>query len=169
MTQLHETCISTPIGKLTLVADDRALVRIHFGASRKRDSNKVLTRTIKELEEYFAGKRKRFTLPLSFSGTSMQEKVWRALGEIPFGEKTFLRGHREARREAQGLSRRRRGKQQEPAPHRRALSSRDRYERKPDRFWRRIAGKTLALGARGRAPHSSGRTRSRFERNTTVK
>jgi methylated-DNA-[protein]-cysteine S-methyltransferase len=86
MSTLYETCIPSPIGKLTLVADDTSLVRVHFGASKKRDTSKVLTKATRELEEYFAGKRTRFTLPLSFAGTKLQEKVWKALAEIPFGE-----------------------------------------------------------------------------------
>src|SRR5690242_12302649 len=82
MTTLYETCIPSPIGKLTLVADDKTLVRVQFAASKKRDTNKVLEKATRELEEYFAGKRTRFTLPLAFSGTKLQEKVWRALAEI---------------------------------------------------------------------------------------
>lgn len=85
-TTLYETCIPSPIGKLTLIADDKALVGIQFAPSKKRDTNEVLAKATRELEEYFAGKRTRFTLPLAFSGTKLQEKVWRALAEIPFGE-----------------------------------------------------------------------------------
>ncbi len=40
----------------------------------------------KQLDEYFAGKRREFTLPLSLHGTEFQEKVWRALLDIPYGE-----------------------------------------------------------------------------------
>ena len=38
-----------------------------------------------QLDEYFSGNRKEFSLPLVFSGTEFQQKVWRALTEIPFG------------------------------------------------------------------------------------
>ena len=40
----------------------------------------------KQLEEYFAGKRKTFDLPLVPKGTEFQQKVWKALQEIPYGE-----------------------------------------------------------------------------------
>jgi AraC family transcriptional regulator, regulatory protein of adaptative response / methylated-DNA-[protein]-cysteine methyltransferase len=40
----------------------------------------------RELEEYFEGKRKDFTVPLVVKGTPFQEKVWKALLAIPFGE-----------------------------------------------------------------------------------
>ena len=40
----------------------------------------------RQLEEYFAGKRKAFELKLHFAGTEFQRKVWNALLTIPFGE-----------------------------------------------------------------------------------
>jgi methylated-DNA-[protein]-cysteine S-methyltransferase len=46
----------------------------------------TLLETERQLREYFAGKRDRFDLPLEFSGTEFQKKVWRALLEIPYGE-----------------------------------------------------------------------------------
>jgi O-6-methylguanine DNA methyltransferase len=39
-----------------------------------------------QLDAYFAGRRKRFDLPLAIRGTPFQEQVWRALLEIPYGE-----------------------------------------------------------------------------------
>lgn len=39
-----------------------------------------------ELEEYFAGRRTEFDVPLDLRGTAFQLRVWRALGKIPFGE-----------------------------------------------------------------------------------
>lgn len=40
----------------------------------------------KQLDEYFAGQRREFDLPLAPQGTEFQRRVWRALEEIPFGE-----------------------------------------------------------------------------------
>lgn len=40
----------------------------------------------KQLEEYFEGKRKKFTLPLNYNGTEFQKKVWNELQNIPYGE-----------------------------------------------------------------------------------
>jgi len=39
-----------------------------------------------QLYEYFEGKRREFNLPLKLSGTDFQNKVWKALCEIPYGE-----------------------------------------------------------------------------------
>ena len=46
----------------------------------------VLERTMKELDEYFAGKRKNFDILLHTVGTDFQKRVWQALLEIPYGE-----------------------------------------------------------------------------------
>lgn len=48
--------------------------------------NKVTREAVRQLREYFAGKRKSFDLPLHFHGTNFQEKVWHALSQIPYGE-----------------------------------------------------------------------------------
>ena len=41
---------------------------------------------MKQLEEYFAGRLQRFTIPLSLEGTAFQRSVWRALKAIPYGK-----------------------------------------------------------------------------------
>lgn len=87
----------SPIGELTLVASDRGLAAIHFpchpqpraeGArvEGRTTNHPVLCETRRQLDEYFAGKRKRFDLPLDFVGTDFQKRVWNELLKIPFGE-----------------------------------------------------------------------------------
>jgi len=46
----------------------------------------LIKKTAAQLEEYFAGKRKAFDLPLNPQGTEFQKKVWKALQEIPYGK-----------------------------------------------------------------------------------
>ena len=46
----------------------------------------ILLKTAQQLNEYFAGKRQQFDLPLDFEGTAFQQQVWQALLTIPFGE-----------------------------------------------------------------------------------
>ena len=52
----------------------------------QKESLLVLDRAEQELEEYFAGKRKTFEVPLLLVGTEFQKSVWQALLEIPYGE-----------------------------------------------------------------------------------
>ena len=57
-------------------------VRKEQESAEDKENNPVVQQTIKELEEYFAGNRKVFTVPLDLRGTEFQKKVWEALREI---------------------------------------------------------------------------------------
>ena len=82
-----ERVIDTPIGKLTLCADETGICELKFGMqSTRTDDVSMLDQAQQELEEYFAGRRKLFSVPLSIHGTPFQESVWRALIEVPYGE-----------------------------------------------------------------------------------
>jgi methylated-DNA-[protein]-cysteine S-methyltransferase len=81
----------SPIGTIGLVAEDDCLVELTLPdrpppppGSRQRSA--VLQRTAAQLDEYFAGARRDFDLPLAPRGTTFQTDVWRALARIPFGE-----------------------------------------------------------------------------------
>src|SRR4029077_8098341 len=88
--------VASPIGRLKLVASDKGLVAILWENDNPRrvllselvecPDHPILVRTQKELEEYFAGKRDAFTVPLDMRGTPFQKQVWKALLGIPFGE-----------------------------------------------------------------------------------
>lgn len=82
--------ISSPIGPLWLLQQDNALVGLHGAKPFDLEqycntSTPLLLETQKQLEEYFAGTRKTFDLPLSPKGTLFQQAVWQALREIPYG------------------------------------------------------------------------------------
>ena len=96
--------ISTPIGKLTLVASQSGLCEIIFGAKKVVKNLKVsvvtkrnLSLAEKQLQEYFAGKRKKFSLKLDISGTKFQESAWFSLNNSLCAEnnltQTRLRSH----------------------------------------------------------------------------
>jgi methylated-DNA-[protein]-cysteine S-methyltransferase len=81
------TIINSPIGPLTLTERDGALVRLSFGAHGPCDPpTPLLRRATGQLNEYFAGTRRDFDLPLAPSGTEFQRACWHALTEIPYGE-----------------------------------------------------------------------------------
>lgn len=56
------------------------------GGCYVQKETELIKRTKMQLEEYFAGKRKNFDLPLAAEGTDFQKKVWNALLEIPYGK-----------------------------------------------------------------------------------
>lgn len=87
---------ASPVGALTLVASDDALVailwendapgRVRLPALTEQRDHPVLAETARQLTGYFAGERRSFDLPLAFRGTPFQQRVWAALLAIPFGE-----------------------------------------------------------------------------------
>ena len=87
MKRISALNIDSPIGTLGLCARDGVLVRIVFGGTDMTDEcDAVLYEAKRQLEEYFAGTRREFDVPLGMEGTEFQKKVWRALTEIPYGE-----------------------------------------------------------------------------------
>lgn len=83
-------CYNTAIGKVVIVEKDNFITKVYMGEDlpsyvRKYDSD-LIKSTFKELEEYLEGNRKEFDLPLKPEGTEFQEKVWKALQQIPYGE-----------------------------------------------------------------------------------
>ena len=88
--------IHSPVGSLKLVASDKGLVavlwqneklsRVRLNELVEDTMHPILLDTERELGEYFAGKRKTFSVPLDMRGTLFQKNVWHALLAIPFGE-----------------------------------------------------------------------------------
>jgi methylated-DNA-[protein]-cysteine S-methyltransferase len=81
--------INTPVGKLTLVADEENLCGVFFGEKAQgvnHPMHPILKQTQTQLDEYFRGQRKVFDLPLKMKGTDFQRKVWKSLRTIPYGE-----------------------------------------------------------------------------------
>jgi methylated-DNA-[protein]-cysteine S-methyltransferase len=103
----------SPLGSLLLTADGTHLTGLFMGASGKPQSTagwledataEPLAATRRQLSEYFAGSRRTFELPLRLRGTAFQERVWRELTEIPYGE-TWSYGQLAARIGKPGASR----------------------------------------------------------------
>lgn len=90
---LFTTTLKSPVGHLRCYATEGALTGIylenHKGApaliASEREDLPVLLAARRQLEEYFAGERVAFELPLEPEGTPFQQTVWRALREIPLG------------------------------------------------------------------------------------
>jgi methylated-DNA-[protein]-cysteine S-methyltransferase len=97
MTPNHDTIwydyLATPIGKLLLAADTQGLREVWFETGKHRKQPDPdwqhqpakLAFARKQLEEYFAGERQTFNLPLHPLGTTFQVQVWHMLANIPYG------------------------------------------------------------------------------------
>jgi methylated-DNA-[protein]-cysteine S-methyltransferase len=94
--RLSYTTVASPIGELLLVGGEEGLRGLFMqphrhgpavGPGWRRDPG-ALAGATSQLEEYFAGERTQFELPLAPHGTPFQQDVWALLCEIPFGETT---------------------------------------------------------------------------------
>jgi methylated-DNA-[protein]-cysteine S-methyltransferase len=101
MTHTLYTHVKSPIGKLLLCGDEQRLTGLHTAPCCEhpallRDARRAETpfaRVSEQLEQYFAGERLEFDLPLDFDGASaFCQSVWRSLLEIPFGDTTTYGG-----------------------------------------------------------------------------
>jgi methylated-DNA-[protein]-cysteine S-methyltransferase len=81
---------NSPIGLLELTADDTAVTGLYFlntGRKQGKESTgRVLKECVKQLTEYFSGKRKVFDIKVNPVGTPFQKSVWNELLKIPYGE-----------------------------------------------------------------------------------
>ncbi len=94
MAQHYYTTIKSPLGELLLTSNGKEIT----GLYTKKDShffqiaksgireNKPFTQAIKQLDEYFNGKRHEFDLPISANGTEFQQNVWKSLKKIGYGK-----------------------------------------------------------------------------------
>jgi len=85
----------SPVGPLFLAASTKGLVRLEFEGrvqslnaekTQLHESEPALAPYLRELNDYFAGERREFSLPLDLRGTEFQLACWHALLEIPYGE-----------------------------------------------------------------------------------
>jgi methylated-DNA-[protein]-cysteine S-methyltransferase len=105
--------VSSPVGDLTIFEEKGAIVALEFGRAGESscegmpigmtrashnaplpgragkpdpEPSALLARAARQLDEYFAGRRKKFDLPLRPAGTPFQRKVWARLAAIPYGK-----------------------------------------------------------------------------------
>jgi AraC family transcriptional regulator, regulatory protein of adaptative response / methylated-DNA-[protein]-cysteine methyltransferase len=95
--------LESPLGPLVAAANDRGVCLLEFTDRRMLETqfqtlkkifscaivpgeNEHLRKLKKELDEYFAGRLRQFTVPLIYPGTPFQERVWKELLRIPYGK-----------------------------------------------------------------------------------
>jgi len=76
---------ASPLGPLTLFADEQALIAVEFGQGPDGTDSALLKETRAQLSAYFAGKLEVFDLPLHAHGTAFQKNAWKLISEIPYG------------------------------------------------------------------------------------
>jgi len=88
--------IDSQVGKIVIIEEEEKIVEIKINTEKLNKEEyleketTLLKKAVKQLEEYFTGKRKKFDLPLNPKGTEFMKNVWEALIKIPYGEvKTY--------------------------------------------------------------------------------
>jgi methylated-DNA-[protein]-cysteine S-methyltransferase len=87
------TEIATPVGEMMVIGDEEAIHFVHLPDSFRRSDfaadragvPAAVGAAVEQIEAYFAGDLKDFSLPLDPAGTQFQRQVWMALAEIPYG------------------------------------------------------------------------------------
>jgi len=95
METFYYSRLVSPVAPLVIGVSDKGLIALEFdhgkfppktnGAVTWKESSTHTAQYVRELNEYFAGKRRKFSFPLDLRGTPFQVKCWRALLEIPYG------------------------------------------------------------------------------------
>jgi methylated-DNA-[protein]-cysteine S-methyltransferase len=94
--------LQSPVGIIEIeenegyISSVRIVSSIPEDLAEKQKTNKVVDLAIMQLNEYFAGKRKDFDLPLKQEGTPFQEKAWDYLSTIPYGQTATYKQEAEA-------------------------------------------------------------------------
>ena len=86
----YKTNYDSKVGILEIEGTEKAITKVNFSDKKKIKSDsdlpRILKKCLKQLDEYFKGKRQNFSLELHLEGTDFQKKVWEQLQRIPYGE-----------------------------------------------------------------------------------
>ncbi|WP_025143153.1 methylated-DNA--[protein]-cysteine S-methyltransferase [Pedobacter jeongneungensis] len=86
----YASVIETPIGKLSILADDDFVHAVTFDEKDIADltENELTIKVANQLKDYFSGTLRDFDFPMQQKGTDFQQEVWQHLLAIPYGETT---------------------------------------------------------------------------------
>ncbi len=86
----YKTYYDSKVGILEIEGTEKAITKVNFSDKKKIKSDPnlppILKKCLKQLDEYFKGKRQNFSLELQLEGTDFQKKVWEQLQKIHYGE-----------------------------------------------------------------------------------
>ena len=85
---LNSVIIDSPVGRLGLAEKDGLLYEVCFDPQwlPQGRTSPLLQEAIRQLDEYFAGARRDFDLPLQLHGSEFQQRIWQQLRRIPYGQ-----------------------------------------------------------------------------------
>lgn len=86
----YASVIETPIGNITILADDKFVHAVTFEEKDISDlsENELTINVANQLKDYFSGNLRDFDFPMKQKGTDFQQEVWQNLLAIPYGETT---------------------------------------------------------------------------------
>ncbi len=85
---LHHIVFKSPIGNILIEGTNKFISSINFYDEKdeiRQTSTPLLKICANQLQEYFTGKRKKFSIPVQQAGTDFQQRVWSELSLIPYG------------------------------------------------------------------------------------
>jgi methylated-DNA-[protein]-cysteine S-methyltransferase len=87
--EIYFANFDSPVGMLEIISSKHAIHAVHFMGAKNVPSTvipQILSECLKQLDEYFKGKRKDFSFNTEQTGTDFQKLVWKKLEEIPYGK-----------------------------------------------------------------------------------
>ena len=85
----YTTCYQTAIGPFEITGHQKGILTITFNKEPLKTDTELpacMKECMRQLDEYFKGRRQKFSIPLLLEGTDFQKAVWRQLQKIPFGQ-----------------------------------------------------------------------------------
>ncbi len=91
MNTVYTARYKSPIGMVKITADEHSVTELVFTDDEEAPSETdelpdILAQCLLQLDEFFRGERKEFTIPVNQSGTAFQQKVWNGLASVPYGK-----------------------------------------------------------------------------------
>jgi methylated-DNA-[protein]-cysteine S-methyltransferase len=83
---MYSLSISSAVGDLLLGEERDALVSVRWGGKAAGNGSPLLIEAARQIDAYFAGKLRKFELPLRPAGSDFELRVWAAMQDIPYGE-----------------------------------------------------------------------------------
>lgn len=86
---MYSYTYNTQIGNITIIEKDGYIANLYINYNNIKTiqkETKLISQTANEIKEYLDGNKKSFSIPIKIKGTEFQNKVWKELLKIPYGE-----------------------------------------------------------------------------------